>query len=56
MIEPAYILGLAIAFMVGFICGMKFIMWRLSVERGRSEAAHAGRNPHLPRHCLTTHP
>lgn len=49
MSEPGYILFFLIVFCLGWICGCKFILWRLEVERRRTEAFWNGRKQRVLR-------
>ena len=43
MSEQAYLVFFFVVFVLGWICGAKFILWRLVVERRRTEAFWAGK-------------
>jgi hypothetical protein len=43
MSESAYILFFLLVFSLGWICGAKFILWRIQVERRRTEAFWTGK-------------
>lgn len=41
--EGAYLLFFLIVFVLGWVCGMKFTLWRIAAERKRNEKFWSGK-------------